>query len=386
MRVHSCAAVLTTAVATVAAGLAMAGPAAAHPYRAPHTVYVAASAAGQYDHSCRHAGFTDIQAAIGAVADGGTVVVCRGTYHGMFTITHRMTLAGRPGAVIDATGMPYGVGTSASWVTIRGLTVQNASPLDPDNGALADGILTAGLTDHGPVAANHVRIIGNTVKGNLGSGIDLNSTSYSMAVGNRAVGNGVGINVSDDLGLPAAHNLVSGNVTNENFGGCGIALADHTGAGVIGNVVTFNRSDDNGLSTPTAPDASAGSGVILASPIPNGLVRNNTIAWNEFHGNGHGGVVVHSHVPALPDGTASDFRGNSVIGNVIGTNNLRQDQSDPQTTGIYLGSATPLTIKVAYNLIHDDHYGIFTAGDVTVTGGHNRFVRVSQHRGSVASY
>jgi hypothetical protein len=43
--------------------------------------------------------------------------------------------------------------------------------------------------------------------------------------------------------------------------------------------------------------------VILASPIPGGIVKGNLISGNEFHGNGHGGVVMHAHAPG------SDFSG-----------------------------------------------------------------------------
>jgi parallel beta-helix repeat (two copies) len=365
----------STAVGLAIAATVFAAPAGAH----TATLYVSPRGRGA-DYQCRHAGFHSIQAAVDAAPAGGTVVVCRGTYPGMVTISHRLTLAGRRGAVLDAAGMPYGVGTTASWVTITGLTVQGASPLNPVAGQLADGILTAGFGPNGPVAADHVRILGNTVSGNLGSGIDLNSTSDSIAVGNRAVGNGVGINVSDDLGRPAAHNIVAGNVTDKNFGGCGIALADHSGAGVIGNVVALNRSDDNGLATPTAPDASAGSGVILASAIPAANVSDNLIVGNEFHGNGHGGVVVHAHVPG------GNFTGNSIIGNRIGTNNLRTDEADPHSTGIYLGDASPLTIRVIGNTIRNNHYGIFTAGTITITGGGNHFIHDTHRIGHAPGF
>lgn len=347
---------------------------------APGTVYVSPSgSASAKGNACPHATFSSIQAAIEAAPAGGTVVICSGTYPGLVTVDRQVTLQGKPGAVIDATGMPYGVGVSADYSTVAGLTVENASPLNPQAGQLADGIVTIGLGPNGPQAADHVRIVDNVVTGNLGSGIDLNSTSYSVATGNVAKANGVGINVADDLGLPAAHNTISHNVTNENFGGCGIALADHSGAGVTDNVVSFNRSDDNGLSTPTAPDASAGSGIILASPIPGGIVTGNTISKNSFSGNGHGGVVVHSHAPG------SDFSGNVVSGNRIGTNNLRTDASDPETTGIYLGSASPLAITVTGNVIGPDHYGIFTAGPVTVTGD-NHFTRVDVPVAGVDAY
>jgi len=49
-----------------------------------------------------------------------------------------------------------------------------------------------------------VTITGNTVKDNVGSGIDLNSTSYSVAGNKTPSGNGVGINMSDDLGIAAS--------------------------------------------------------------------------------------------------------------------------------------------------------------------------------------
>lgn len=335
------------------------------------------------DYSCRSAQFSQIQDAVDAAPVGGKVVVCRGTYATSVTIDKRLTLQGEPGAVIDATGMPYGVGVGASWSTVRGLTVINSSGTDEN--LPYDGIVTGMLTDTGPVPADHVTIEHNVVRGNQGAGIDLNSTSHSVARDNVAMENGIGVNVADDLGAPATHNLIIGNVTNRNGGGCGIALADHSGLGVIGNVVSWNVSDDNGLSTPTAPDASAGSGVILASPIPGGIVKNNLISFNEFHGNGHGGVVVHQHVPNIPAAPAADFSGNRVLDNIIGANNLQTDTSDLLPTGVYLGSANPLTITVRGNWISDDYYGIFTAGDVTVTG-HNTFRHVTVPVGGVPAY
>jgi hypothetical protein len=366
------------AAAFGAVALVSVAPAAAkkhhHFHHTPRTraVYVSPTgSASKSDASCRHARYSSIQAAIEAAPLGGKVVVCRGTYHEMVTVDRRVTLAGQPRATIDATGNAYGVGVSASYSTVRGLRVKNASPLDPANGKLADGIVTIGLGASGPVAADHVRIIGNILTGNLGNGVDLNSTSHSVAIGNVANGNGVGVNVADDLNRVASHNRVSHNVTNKNFGGCGIALADHTGAGVTDNLIDHNVANDNGLSTPTAPDASAGSGVILASPVPNGVVTGNTITQNSFKGNGHGGVVVHAHAPG------SDFSGNVISKNLIGTNNLRTDENDLQTTGIYLGSASALTITVSDNQIHDDYYGIFTSGPVTLAGGNNHFHNVT---------
>jgi nitrous oxidase accessory protein NosD len=317
----------------------------------PRAVYVSPAAnAGAADRSCGTAAFSSVQAAVSAVATGGTVVACAGTYNESVTVTKPLTLSGRPGAVINASGQRYGVGVAASYVTVSGLTVENASV----GGTLADGIVTAGLVGATMTPANHVAIIGDVTKDNVGSGIDLNSTTGSSAIGDTSQGNAVGINVSDDFNQPAADNAIVGNVAIDNAGGCGIALADHTGKGISHNRVVGNVSNDNGLGTATGTAASAGSGVILAGAT--GGVFDNTIAGNTFDGNGHAGFDVHAHAPNM------NLTGNVVTGNRIGVNNLRGSEGDNDTTGVYLGDASPLTITVRGNVISGDQFGIFTAG------------------------
>ncbi len=369
------ASVLLTSAATVAAtALITAGGALA----APTTVYVSRTGhTGAADTSCATAAFATIQAGVNAVATGGTVNVCSGTYAEMVNVTRKTAIVGTGGAIINANGKAYGLGLGASYSSVTAMTVENAN--GGGDAGPNDGIVSAVFTAHGPVAADHLTITNNTVTGNLGAGIDLNSTQYSTASGNKADQNGIGINVSDDLGRAAAYNVINANATNENFGGCGVALADHTGAGIYNNKVTNNVSNDNGLSTPTAPDASAGSGVILASPIPGGRVSGNLISGNTFDGNGHGGVVVHAHVPG------NNFSGNVISNNRVKTNNLRTDENDLKTTGIYIGSASPMSISVTGNNIGPDYYGIFTSGSVTVSGS-NSFNSVTVQNGHAASF
>lgn len=353
-----------------------AGPANAATH--PSTVYVSPTGHGtNADTSCATAGFHTVQSGVNWVLAGGTVIVCGGTYHESVSVLKKVAIVGQSGATIDATGFPYGIGLGASYSSVTSMTVKNAGTSDPQSPN--DGIVTAAFGPNGPVAGDHEWIAGNVLTGNANAGIDLNSTQYSTARGNQSNQNGIGVNVSDDLGRLALYNNVEGNVTDENFGGCGIALADHTGAGVAGTRVTGNRSDDNGLSTPTAPDASAGSGVIMASPIPNGRVSGNLIQANSFDGNGHGGVVLHAHAPG------GNFAGNWIVGNRIKENNLRTDSHDLQTTGVYIGTVSPLTIKIDQNNIGPDYYGIFTAGSVTITGS-NSFTDVTQSLGHVSAY
>ena len=359
-----------TALPFLIPGGASAAPSPAWAYVSPSGM---ASAA---DRSCGTAAFSSVQAAVDAVAAGGTVIVCAGTYAESVTVTKSLTLAGRHGAIINATGQGYGVGVAASHVTVSGLTVEDASV----GGPLADGIVTAGLVGETMIPASYVTIIRDVTKDNAGSGIDLNSTTGSSAIDDVSEGNSVGINVSDDFLQPATGNAIIGNVANGNAGGCGIALADHTGKGISHNRVIGNVSDDNGLGTPTGTAASAGSGVILAGAT--GGIFDNTISRNTFDGNGHAGFDVHAHAPGM------NLAGNVVTGNRIGRNNLRGSEGDTETTGVYLGDAGPLTITVRGNIISGDYYGMFAAGGpVTIKGvRHNAYRDVTIELGTSPAF
>lgn len=108
----------------------------------------------------------------------------------------------------------------------------------------------------------------------------------------------------------------------------------------------------------------------------------NTVTGNVSDGNGHAGFDVHAHAPGM------NLSGNVVTGNRIGVNNLRTSEGDSQTTGVYLGDASPLAITVEGNTISDDYYGIFSAGGpVTVRGAqHNRFQGVTSPFGSSPTF
>ena len=77
-----------------------------------HLVYVSHhSAKHGADTSCNTARYRDINTAIAAVATGGTVVVCAGTYDEQVVVTKPLNLSGR-GATIDAKGQkPLKIGT-----------------------------------------------------------------------------------------------------------------------------------------------------------------------------------------------------------------------------------------------------------------------------------
>lgn len=366
--------IATAALTLLGLGL----PAAAGANASGAMLYVSPTGGSGNDSSCAHAGYSSIQAAVLAAPKGGTVVVCAGKYTESVTIGEALTLTGRRGAVIDATGQPYGVGMTASHVTVQGLTVENATASAQAPG---DGIITAGFAAEGPVPGDWETIVNNRLFNNGGSGIDVETSSHTTVAGNVSMHNGIGINVVDDFGQPAAYNKIIGNRASKNPGGCGIVLAEHSGAGIFRNLVRGNVANNNGLGTPSAPKASAGSGIILAGGAPQGGVYNNTVESNEFFGNGHGGIAIHVHTRGM------NFRGNQLLDNVIGTNNLRTDTSDRRTTGIYIGSASRLHVSVRGNAIRRDWFGVFSAGPVTLGGKRtNTFHHVHRRYKAVPAY
>ena len=368
----------TAGVASVAL-LAGAAVASANVHQ-PRTVFVSHGGGACPTHHV-----WSINAAIQKVATGGTVVVCRGTYNEDAVVTKPLKLIGRhatinPSAPVNQTNSPLysqagnnGITVLAPWVKVAGFTVTKAS---------GDGIFVVG---------NHAQVLWNTAVWNGGTGVDLNGSSWSLVKGNLAANNtGGGFYLTNDAGAiypgaTASHDWIVGNVARDNPLGCGVILADHLGntvstnKGIFANVVAHNVLVQNGDQS-TTPDG-AGAGVVLASPVPGGAVWNNLVTRNTIRASGLAGVTVHSHVPG------QHFGGNRITWNSIGTNNVTGDFGDPFTTGVFVGSVDPMKIVVAHNLIHDNHFGIFTAGSVWVVGKHqNAFVRVAQKFGHVSPY
>jgi len=363
---------------------------AAHAATAPHTVYVAPRAGARAgDHNCSSAAFGNIETALNAVRAGGTVVVCGGTYATQVTITKQVTLEGRDGATVNASGQTNGVLVTASHATVKGLTIENAT----GEGVLitgADHVTLSGNTvAHNDLGGTPTNPVPNTyaecaaaqgVPGDCGEGIHLMGSSYDTIAGNVSRGNSGGILVSDETG-PSAHNVISGNRVQDNLFDCGITVVAHSpkgapggvpapsAAGVYDNDVVGNTIEGNGTQ-------GEGAGVVLATGLPGGAVYDNTVQGNYISGNGMSGVTVHSHVPG------QYLDGNVIRGNLIATNNLNGDRDfspavDTQTTGVLVATVTPLSITVTGNVITDDHFGIWTTGPATVEGAHgNAFTDV----------
>jgi hypothetical protein len=346
----------------LAAGLLAAGAATAN--ATPMSVHYVSpfGYSGARDVSCGTAGYSSINAAIAASIRGGTVVVCPATYHAEVIISKPLNLIGMRGAVIDAAGQArlnvggvlpgsIGIGVLAtSDVRVSGFKVEDAG---------FDAILVA--------RSSFVSVSDNLLLDSGNVGVDLNGTSSSLVDHNVAEHNtGGGFLVADDLGR-SSRNVISSNVATDNPGGCGVIVAGHSTAGVIGNLVEGNRLTYNG----TRKSSGGGAGVIIGTEVRGGTVADNIVTGNTIYGNGLAGVTIHAHLPG------QNLNGNRITDNTIGVNNTLGDPvdlatatsstksvavPDTRTTGILVGAASPIQVQISRNYIEGDYFGIFLEG------------------------
>jgi parallel beta-helix repeat protein len=347
----------------------------------PHIVYVDDSGPG---HCNGKAQFRTITEGLAAVADGGTVKVCPGTYHEDVLVDKAVTLDGDSATVSpdasDSTFLtePTG-GNNAFTVVAAGVVIHNFTVAN----ATGDGIFVAG---------DHAAIVHNRAHDNGINGINVDGSSYSEIRDNTISHNNGGIELANDplaagITLPgvsgtAAYDRVENNTIVDNPAACAIYLVDHAGSdhpgdwrGIHDNLIRANYVARNALQ-------GFGAGVLFATPVPGGAVYDNVVQGNSILTNGLPGVALHSHTPG------QDLNGNVVFGNVIGTNNiLGAEPNDTQTTGVFAGTHDPITLTVQGNIIKDNHFGVFTEGPVTLAHvDHNTFRNVDVNVDGIASY
>lgn len=337
---------------------------------------------------CGHDAYSTIGDAVAAASAGQTILVCPGTYPGDVVLSTTLSLVGVGHPLIDATGDGTGVQLLASGSSVQGFTVENALGegilVGAENGgpavsnvSVSDNIVThndQGNPTGAPITTStypqcNANPLTPSVPGDCGEGIHLVNAFDSTVAGNTVASNSGGILLSDDSG-PTYGNLVEFNDVTGNTLDCGVTIAGHTpevfGGGVHDNTILANHVTGNGV-------AGQGAGVLLASGVPGnvpnipgvgGAVYNNLIESNFIAGNGLGGVTLHSHSPG------ENLNGNTIIGNLIGKNNLAPDQDfgphflDPDTTGVIVTAVSPVTITIEHNLITNDVNGIWI-GNVT---------------------
>jgi len=356
-------------------------------HAAPQTVYVAPGAnSSAADTSCSSPAFSSINTAIGAVASGGQVVVCSGTFNEDVNISKPLQLEGLSNATVNAANQINGIDITASNVEVTGLTVENAV----GEGILVDGVSNATIEDNivtgndtgtgsSPVANAYL-----ACQSDCGQGIHLLGSSGDKVESNTVSNDSGGILISDETG-PSANNMIVGNSLQNDATAGGIALVSRNGAaapggtpapaagGVFGNTIESNSALNDGL-------GSGGGGITLASAVAGGAVYGNTVLQNTVSGNGYAGVTVHGQVSGV------DLSGNAVSDNIVATNNVLGDPdtgtaTDGHTTGILVTTVDPVSIQITGNTISGDVFGIWTDGPVTAANaaGANSFSNVTTH-------
>jgi nitrous oxidase accessory protein NosD len=398
---------LLAPVLVAGATVAYAGAASAGTRPHDRVLYVSQSAKPwNSDRSCRSAAFKTIGSAVAAAPAGGTVIVCRGTYHEQVVISRPLTLTGQR-AIIDQTGVTptfkvtlpslgtqtiyAGVVIVSSRVTLSGFTIRDAQ---------GEGVLAAGLG----AEIRHVTISDNAVVNNdTGSTVPPSSPYFQCAAegqvpgdcgegvhfagniadstirGNYIAHNSGGVLMSDDVG-PNHDNVIENNVVTDNQSDCGITVPGHNPgalnaegvpqpkvAGVYDNVIRNNVVTGNG----TTGD---GAGVLFANASAGTASYDNVVEGNYISGNGLSGVTMHAHT--ITSGQFEDLSGNVIVGNVIGKNNLLGDPldgppgpSDMQTTAVLVFSGgTKVTVQIARNFISNNSIGIWLSSPVKAAG------------------
>jgi hypothetical protein len=394
------------ALAVAAGVLVLAGTASASGGKPAGALYVSTQgSAGAAGKNCGTAAFSSIGAAVAAAAEGGTVVVCPGTYTEDVIVQKALTLTGQ-NATIDATGLENAIQVVASDVSVSGFTLENAN----GEGLLVgiDSFADAGLLPPtGPVlsdvtidnvkAINDDKGFNGTEEGNCkypgdcGGGIHLNVVANSTVSNSRVVGNADGILLTDDYG-PNHDNLVVGNYVADNKTECGIVLPSHstdavnfvvnddgsmtvTGrnpdlGGVYDNVVRDNVAIDNGTAQapPQFGGGGSGSGIGIFGSGPGAGAYDNLVEDNYMAGNGLAGFTIHAHHPG-----GSDVNGNQIVNNTFDTNNLFGDGfdggvTDFQTTAIAVYSVPPADLTISGNKIRNNSIGIWLTDTVDALG------------------
>lgn len=372
------------ALAVLATSAMAAAPAMAR------TLYVKPRAKGSACTRTKPCG--SIGAAVAKAHAGDTIDVARGTYHETVTLGRRLHLVGIGHPVINAKSYGNGVlisGPRAAGSSVTGFTVENA---------LDEGIL-AMLTSHVTISRNLVKdndqgirlakpagecAAHGPVPGDCGEGLHLMSVSHSKVTGNTVRDNLGGILLTDELG-PTHDNLISSNQAIDNAYDCGITIAGHSVAAMVGgklqpgkggvykNLIVDNTANGNGLK-------GQGAGILIAAGAPGSAVYANTVQDNTADGNGLGGFTLHSHAPG------QFLNGNRIIDNTFSHDGLAGgagrgpgdvDFGITKSAAIIIASAvTKLSGTVVRgNHISRDYYGIWTRNVPKIKQTANRFAK-----------
>ena len=319
--------------------------------------------------------FATIGSAVANAHPGDTIVVAPGTYHEDVTIGIPLSLtgAGSGQSIINAMALPNGIYIDGfdhrglSNVAVTGFTVENAK----FEGILVTNSSFVTISDnevmHNNLVLNPEGCPGlppfETSEGeDCGEGIHFIGVEQSKVTYNTSENNSGGILLTDETGA-TDHNLITGNLVQDNPLACGITLASHPPAapvlsppGVYSNVIANNYSNHNGLQV-----LGAGAGVGIFAPGPGNKAYANVVVNNTLTDNGLPGVTLHNH--AAPTGAPpvnlndNIIMENTIYGNAADT----ADAATPGPTGINIFGIAPITGTLIFgNVINEEAIDVAT--------------------------
>lgn len=350
------------------------------------TLYVSHTATSGSDRDCRTAGYSSVQAAVNAAADGDTVYVC-GTvpYYGPVVIEKDLTLTGDPGATIKANGTGAADQIPAQDISS---SYSNLAPPQAVVAVLGDvSVAVDGLTVEGPFANDSCPTFSDVDFGILALGSS--SKGANLNLDGDTITDILSSTQPDcaDLGVGVLVGryywpTTTGGTEAVNFGGhaqiSNTTVEDYQAVGVYaqGSVSTLSAQGNvvDDASVESNPNL-APSGVELARGAT-GEIEGNLIEHNEGRGPASG-----DGVGILLDGGATDtstggpldigvrISRNQLVDNDEGVNAYQANNS----SGGELPSSTPTDEQIVDNTIikndgvtnttpFSDYYGNTYAG------------------------